>query len=251
MNWYVKNPDGKVFGPADDTKILSWVKDGRVEPFAGVSNDLKNWHLASCEPLFEMDWIVESEPGRFYGPTHRSVIDDLVKSGAVSSACRVYRDDHGGMLEKQVSDARSEAESAMAEIQAEAEKAMAELKVEAEKKLSAKEAELAEMRAAVEAAGKRAADIEKELRTLVAAAEKRAADLEKELAAINASKKREWEMEVLEPEIVSDEPPPTARESVHATPGRAQSLAELERRAQAELARMGASGAKNFFGFKR
>ena len=46
MKWYVKNADGKVFGPVDDEKLLAWVKDGRVEPFAGVSNDLKTWKLA-------------------------------------------------------------------------------------------------------------------------------------------------------------------------------------------------------------
>lgn len=251
MNWYVKSADGKVFGPADDDKMLSWVKDGRVEPFAGVSNDLKNWRLASCEPLFEMDWIVESEPGRFYGPTHRNVIDDLLKSGAVQSNCRIYRDDHGGRFEKQISAARIEAENAMTEIQAEAERAMAELKAEAEKKLEAKESEIAELRNLVAAAEKRAADMESRLREEVDAAEKRAADLEKALADVNASKKREWEMEVLEPEIVSDEPPPSARESILSQPGRAQSLAELERRAQAELARMGAAGAKSFFGLKR
>ena len=50
MKWYVKNADGKVFGPVDDEKLLAWVKDGRVEPFAGVSNDLKTWKLASLVP---------------------------------------------------------------------------------------------------------------------------------------------------------------------------------------------------------
>ena len=28
MNWYVKNSDGKVFGPVDEAKLLAWVKDG-------------------------------------------------------------------------------------------------------------------------------------------------------------------------------------------------------------------------------
>ena len=61
MKWYVKNSDGKVFGPVDDAKLLAWVRDGRVEPFAGISNDLKTWRLASLEPSLEMDWIVENE----------------------------------------------------------------------------------------------------------------------------------------------------------------------------------------------
>ena len=38
--WYVRNTAGKVFGPIDFDALKSWVKDGRVEPLAGVSCDL-------------------------------------------------------------------------------------------------------------------------------------------------------------------------------------------------------------------
>ena len=232
MNWYVKNPDGKVFGPADDAKLLAWVKDGRVEPFAGISNDLKSWRLASCEPALEMEWIVESDPGRFYGPTHRAVVDDLFKTGAISESCRIYRDYRGGELDRQAAEAKAEAEKAMAEVQAEAERAMAELKSEAEKSLAAKDEEIAKLAARAQAA------------------EARAAELEQELAKINSAKQRVWESEVLEPEIVSSEPPPAVRDTFRQPANRARSLADLERQAQAELARMGAAGAKKFFGFK-
>ena len=238
MKWYVKNSDGKVFGPVDDAGLLSWVRDGRVEPFAGISNDLKKWKLASLEPALEMDWIVENEPGRFYGPTHRDVIADLVKSGSLSDTCRIYRDDHGGASEKEAEAARDEAEKAMAEVQAEAEKAMAELKNEAERSLAQKDAEIA-------AAKKEA----KELKARAEASEARVAELEEKIAKLTETKKREWKTEVVEPEIVSDEPPPAVREIFR--PGRAQTLADLERRAQAELARMGTAGAKKFFGLKR
>jgi len=43
--------------------------------------------------------------------------------------------------------------------------------------------------------------------------------------------------------------PPSVREIFK--PGRAQTLADLERQAQAELARMGATRAKRFFGIKK
>ena len=238
MKWYVKNSDAKVFGPVDDDKLIAWVKDGRVEPFAGISNDLKTWKLASLEPMLEMDWIVENEPGRFYGPTHRMVIDDLIKSKSLSSACRIYRDDHGGAVEKEMVAARDEAEKAMAEVQAEAEKAMAELKNEAEKTLAAKDDELAGLKESLAAMEARATK-----------SEARVAELEEKIAKLTETKKREWQTEVVEPEIVSDDPPPMVREIFK--PGRAQTLADLERQAQAELARMGASGAKKFFGLKR
>ena len=238
MNWYVKNADGKVFGPVDDAKLLTWVKDGRVEPFAGISNDLQKWKLASLEPFLEMDWLVESEPGRFYGPTHRAVIDDLIKSKAISESCRIYRDDHGGAVEREVSAARDEAEKAMEEMRVEAEKAMTELKNDAERSLAAKDEEIAALKKAVEAATARAEQ-----------GEARAADLEAKIARLTETRKREWQTEVIEPEIVSDEPPPAVREVFK--PGRAQTLADLERQAQAELARIGVAGAKKLFGLKR
>ena len=238
MNWYVKNADGKVFGPVDDEKLLAWVKDGRVEPFAGVSNDLKTWKLASLVPSLEMDWLVENEPGRFYGPTHRAVVDDLLKSGALAATCRIYRDDHGGQVEKEAAAARDEAERAMAEVQADAEKAMAELKNEAERSLTEKETELATLRGELET-----------FRTRAEESEARVADLESKLERLTETRPREWQTEVLEPEIVSEAPPPTVREIFK--PGRAQTLADLERQAQAELARMGATQAKRFFGIKK
>ena len=238
MKWYVKNADGKVFDPVNDEKLLAWVKDGRVEPFAGVSNDLKSWKLASLVPSLEMDWLVENEPGRFYGPTHRAVVDDLLKSGALAATCRIYRDDHGGQVEKEAAAARDEAERAMAEVQADAENAMAELKNEAERSLAEKEAEIATLRGDLETLRKRA---EK--------SEARVADLESKLEKLTETRPREWQTEVLEPEIVSEAPPPTVREIFK--PGRAQTLADLERQAQAELARMGATRAKRFFGIKK
>ena len=232
MNWYVKNSDGKVFGPVvDDAKLLDWVREGRVDPFAGISNDLQKWKLASLEPSLEMDWIVENEPGRFYGPTNRAVVDDLLKAGSLTANCRIYRDDHGGAMEKEAAAARDEAEKAMAEVQADAEKAMAELKSDAEKSLAAKDAEIEQLRDRAEKG------------------EARAAELEAKILKLTETRKREWDAEVVEPEIVSDAPPPSVRELFK--PGRTKTLADIERQAQAELARMGAAGAKKFFGLKR
>lgn len=238
MNWYVKNSDGKVFGPVDEAKLLAWVKDGRVEPFAGLSNDLKTWKLASLEPSLEMDWIVENEPGRFYGPTHRAVIDDLINSKSLSAGYRIYRDDHGGAGDREMAAARAEAEKAMAEVQADAEKAMAELKSEAEKSLAEKDDEIAALK---ESAATFRARAEK--------SEARVAELEGKIAKLTETRKREWQTEIVEPEIVSEEPPPAVREVFK--PERAQTLADLERQAQAELARMGAVNAKKFFGLRK
>ena len=122
--------------------------------------------------------------------------------------------------------------------QAEAEKAMEELKAEAERTIAAKDSELAALK-----------DEMVELRAKLESQTARADELEAKLAKLTETKPREWTAEVVEPEIVSDAPPPTVRDMFKA--GGAHTLADLERQAQAELARMGAAGAKKFFKIKR
>ena len=126
----------------------------------------------------------------------------------------------------------------MAEVQADAEKAMAELKNEAERSIAEKDSEIEQL--------KRAAD---EMRLRVEKGEARVAELEAQIAKLTETRQREWTAEVVEPEIVSEPPPQMVRDVFK--PGRSQTLADLERQAQAELARMGAAGAKKFFRIKK
>lgn len=234
MNWYVRNADERVFGPVDDATLVAWAKDGRIEPFAGISNDLKFWKLASLVPMLEMDWIVENEPGRFYGPTHRAVIDDLIRTKSLSDTCRIYRDDHDGSAERDISKLRKEAEAAMAELKDEADRAIAEATSAAES--ARNEAESARNEVAA-------------MRKRAEASEAKVAELEAKIAKLTEVKKREWTADVMEPEIVSETPPPKVHEMFKGE--RNSTLAQLERQAQAELARMGASEAKRFFRMKR
>ena len=216
--WYVRNTAGKVFGPIGFETLKEWVRDGRVEPLAGVSKDLRNWMLAPLKPELEMDWIIENNPGQFYGPTHRCVVDDFLKSGTLSPGARFYCDDRGKALDGLKAEL-AETKATLAEKEAEA--------VNANNALKGLNAELAESKAELAEAK---AELEK---------------LKAERETIHA---REWKTEVLVPEVVvSDEPPPSVASAAFGpTPS---SLAALERQAQAELARMGATGAKSFFAF--
>jgi chromosome segregation ATPase len=167
-------------------------------------------------------------------------VDDLLKSGSLTPSCRIYRDHHNGADEKEAAAARAEAEKAMAEVQADAERMMSELKNDAERAIAAKDAELAAMKQELDSMKLRAEQ-----------SEDRVQDLERKIASLTETKKREWEMEVVEPEIVAEEPPATVRDIFGSGGGRQTTLADLERQAQAELARMGAAGAKKFFGLKK
>ena len=246
--WYVRNTAGKVFGPIDFETLKAWVRDGRVEPLAGVSKDLQNWMLAPLKPELEMDWIIENNPGQFYGPTHRSVVDDFLKSGTLSPGARFYHDDHGqdlNVLRAELESAKVELESTKSELKStkvEQESTKSEL-VSAKTEQESIKVELESTKSELESA-------KSELESTKSELESTKAELEKLKAERDTVHAREWKTEVLVPEVVvSDEPPPSVARTAFGANN--SSLAALERQAQAELARMGANSAKSFFAFGR
>lgn len=277
--WYVKNVSGKVFGPIDLETLKKWVRDGRVEPLAGVSGDLQNWTIAPSVPELEMNWIVENNPGQFYGPTHRDVVDDLKKSGALTPAARFYCDDRGAAAqriaaaEKAVADRDLEISRRDVAL-AEAQKTSARKDVQIEqvkKSLAQRDARLAEATTLLAQRDGQVADLTKlvstregDLRREKAEAERRERDvaaLRDEVARLNATiaemeaerarrdevHQREWTTEVVVPEVVSDEPPPPVARQAFGGGASPSALAALEAQARQELARMGAAGKKFFF----
>lgn len=286
--WYVRNTAGKVFGPIDFESLKSWVRDGRVEPLGGVSNDLTHWSLAPLNPELEMNWIVENNPGQFYGPTHRSVVDDLIKTGTLSADARFYVDDRGAAQERiralEVALAAKDAERVQRDTSlAEAQKLSAKKDLqlaamqkavkerddrisEAKTQLVQKDTQIAELMKAVQSRDGQIQKTAAELECRAAEKQELAAELVRRDAEIAALKEqiakrdevheREWKTEVVVPEVVVNEmPPPVARQAFTPAPfaGGASPavLADLERRAQQELARMSAADAKKFFKLKK
>ena len=285
--WYVRNTAGKVFGPIDFATLKMWVKDGRVEPLAGISNDLKNWMIAPLKPELEMNWVVENNPGQFYGPTHRNVVDDLVKTGSLSRDARFFQDDRGAGFERiraleaalSAKDAElSRRDVVMAEAQRQS--AKRDLAVAAAQKavaqrderiselvtgLAQKDAQVASLSKMLKVkegealrAGEDVTRMSGEVERVNLELRRRdaeIADLRRQLAAKEEVHEREWKTEVVVPEVVADEmPPPVARQAFGfgqkpaASPS---SLADLERRAQEELARMGPSAMQKMFGLRK
>ncbi len=88
--WYFRNADGSVFGPADINSLTVWAKEGRITPDGEVSKDRRRWVSAPDLPELEMNIIVEMEPGRFFGPFHENVVRSLKKNGSLAKKARVY-----------------------------------------------------------------------------------------------------------------------------------------------------------------
>ncbi len=281
--WYVKGEEGKVFGPIDLETLKKWVRDGRVDPLAGVSNDLQNWTIAPSRPELEMNWVVENNPGQFYGPTHKAVIDDLKKSGALVSSARFYFDDRGtwaqrlAAAEKAVADRDAELsrrDVALAEAQKTSARKDAQIE-EVKKSLAQRDARVAETTTLLAQRDSQIAELTKAVSTRDGDIRRRDSDAERlgqEIAALKAElaqrdarideleadiarrdevHQREWTTDVIVPDVVSDEPPPLTARQAFGGGASPSALAALEAQARQELARMGASGAKKFFGFRK
>lgn len=89
--WFVRSSDGKVYGPADVSQLAEWAREGRIEPAGYVSQDRKSWFPAQLMSELEMKWIVEPEPGKFYGPFNRAAISRLVARGELPEGVVFYR----------------------------------------------------------------------------------------------------------------------------------------------------------------
>lgn len=89
--WFVRTEDGKVYGPAEVSALVEWAKDGRIEPSSFLSRDRINWTPAQLMPELEMEWLVETEPGRVYGPFNRSLVISMYAAKSVSSSAKAYR----------------------------------------------------------------------------------------------------------------------------------------------------------------
>ena len=89
--WYVRMEDGKVYGPADVRALVEWAADGRIEPTSFVSQDRKSWQPAQTMSELGMTWLVETEPGKVFGPFNRAVVSGLFRGGSVSSSAKAYR----------------------------------------------------------------------------------------------------------------------------------------------------------------
>lgn len=89
MKWFLKKPDGTIFGPSEESVLEVWAADGRVAPEDQVSSDAQHWRPAPELPALNMEWVVELEGGGRYGPLHAQAFRGLVQSGDLVAATPV------------------------------------------------------------------------------------------------------------------------------------------------------------------
>jgi hypothetical protein len=89
--WFIRTETGEVYGPATVESLASWVRDGRVEPSALVSDDRISWTPVQLMKELDMKWMVETEPGKVFGPFHRAVVARLFREGSVPESAKAYK----------------------------------------------------------------------------------------------------------------------------------------------------------------
>ena len=89
--WYVRSADGNVYGPATRAALVDWAREGRIEPTGFVSRDRREWLPAQLMDDLQMQWVVEAELGKFFGPFNRAVVVRLAESGSLPAGAKIYR----------------------------------------------------------------------------------------------------------------------------------------------------------------
>ena len=82
--WYVRTEEGSVYGPADVESLVAWAEDGRIAPSSFLSKDRISWTPAQQMGALEMKWLLETEPGKVFGPFNRKVVVSLFADGSVN-----------------------------------------------------------------------------------------------------------------------------------------------------------------------
>jgi hypothetical protein len=81
--YYLRKPDGSVYGPVELSSLCHWAAEGRVAPDDAVSEDKASWTPAPELSALKMHWVVHQKGGESVGPIHIMALCDLVKEGVV------------------------------------------------------------------------------------------------------------------------------------------------------------------------
>lgn len=99
--WYVRTDGGECFGPVDLGALVQWAREGRLMATYAASADGATWLPLADFPELEMHCLAETAPGVYFGPVHREVIAELIRSGELSEMCPIYEKQTGAAAAQQ------------------------------------------------------------------------------------------------------------------------------------------------------
>lgn len=79
--WFLRKPDGEIFGPVEQSELLRWAGADRIGPEDAVSSDQVSWLPAPQMPGLKLWWMIEWPDGHSAGPYHVSSLAEMLADG--------------------------------------------------------------------------------------------------------------------------------------------------------------------------
>lgn len=93
--YFLRTPDGSVYGPADMATLCTWATDARVIPGCALSVDKAEWRAVEEFPELRLEWSVQFEDGTFYGPLNLLAIWVLAREQSIpKGVALIHRQTH-------------------------------------------------------------------------------------------------------------------------------------------------------------
>lgn len=84
QKWFLlKNDDDSVFGPLEFQQLRHWALAAQLSPLDKVSTDGKTWTKAPMMPELAMDYLIETGPDQYYGPTTIGSVREFLAAGEI------------------------------------------------------------------------------------------------------------------------------------------------------------------------
>jgi hypothetical protein len=87
--YYLRTPEGTVYGPVDLVTLCLWATDARVIPGCELSERQDVWVPVETVPELRLNWSVQLMDGSFYGPLNLLAIRVLALENSIPANARV------------------------------------------------------------------------------------------------------------------------------------------------------------------
>lgn len=78
--WYMRDVEGRVFGPVPLSRLREWAAASRIGPEHMVSRDRRSWKPAPELSELKLEWIIEFSQDSSYGPIHIRAIGEILET---------------------------------------------------------------------------------------------------------------------------------------------------------------------------
>lgn len=83
--WHLlKHEDDSQFGPVTLAQLVEWAKSAQISPLDKISKDGDTWTRAPITSELEMDWLIQTSPDSWYGPTTIEAVAEFLKAGELA-----------------------------------------------------------------------------------------------------------------------------------------------------------------------